>query len=104
MRGGHGASRQRLLQRRRGAGLRGHRHSTGHPQTQTSGNAKRDLFTVADFIYDAENDRYTCPAGEHLTKEKVRSDRRDNIDHYRNLTACLTCALKPRCIPTRSNA
>src|ERR1700733_6946393 len=57
------------------------------PKTQTSGNAKRGLFTVADFIYDAENDRYTCPAGEHLTKGKVRSDRRDNIDHYRNLTA-----------------
>ena len=71
------------------------------PKTQTSGNAKRGLFTVADFIYDAENDRYTCPAGEHLTKGKVRSDRRDNIDHYRNLTACLTCALKPRCTPDK---
>ena len=34
------------------------------PKTQTSGNAKRGLFTVADLIYDAENDRYTCPAGE----------------------------------------
>jgi hypothetical protein len=71
------------------------------PKTQTSGNAKRGLFTVADFIYDAENDRYTCPAGEHLTKGKVRSDRRDNIDHYRNLTACSTCALKPRCTPDK---
>src|SRR3984957_14091756 len=71
------------------------------PKTQTSGNAKRGLFTVADFIYDAENDRYTCPAGEHLTKGKVRSDRRDNIDHYRNLTACLTCELKPRCTPDK---
>ena len=71
------------------------------PKTQTSGNAKRGLFTVADFIYDAENDRYTCPAGERLTKGKVRSDRRDNIDHYRNLTACLTCALKPRCTPDK---
>jgi hypothetical protein len=27
------------------------------PKTQTSGNAKRGLFTVQDFIYDAENDR-----------------------------------------------
>src|ERR1700690_2531211 len=36
------------------------------PKTQTSGNAKRGLFTVQDFIYDAENDRYTCPAGEFL--------------------------------------
>ena len=56
---------------------------------------------MADFIYDAENDRYTCPAGEPLTKGKVRSDRRDNIDHYRNLAACLTCALKPRCTPDK---
>ena len=83
MRGGHGAGRQRLLQRRRGAGLRGHGHSTGHPQDANLRNAKRGLFTGADFIYDAENDRYTCPAGERLTKGKVRSDRRDNIDHYR---------------------
>jgi len=67
------------------------------PKTLTSGNAKRGLFTGQDFLYDAENDRYTCPAGQHLTKGKVRSDRRDNIDHYRNLTACPTCALKPRC-------
>ena len=35
----------------------------------------------------------------NLTKGAVRSDRRDNIDQYRNLTACLTCALKPRCTP-----
>jgi hypothetical protein len=67
------------------------------PKTQTSGNAKRGLFTVQDFIYDAENDRYTCPAGEFLTRGKVRSDRRDDMDHYRNLTACLTCGLKPQC-------
>ena len=52
---------------------------------------------MQDFVYDAEKDHYTCPAGEHLTKGVLRSDRRDNIDHYRNLTACPTCTLKPRC-------
>lgn len=71
------------------------------PKTQTSGNAKRGLFTVADFIYDAENDRYTCPAGKFLTRGKVRSDRRGDIDQYRNLTACPACALKPRCTPDK---
>ena len=71
------------------------------PKTLTSGNTKRGLFTGQDFIYDAEHDRYTCPAGQHLTRGKVRSDRRDNIDHYRNLTACSTCALKPRCTPDK---
>jgi transposase len=71
------------------------------PKTLTSGNTKRGLFTGQDFVYDAEHDHYTCPAGQHLTKGKVRSDRRDNIDHYRNLTACSTCALKPRCTPDK---
>jgi transposase len=71
------------------------------PKTLTSGNAKRGLFTGQDFVYDAEHDHYTCPAGQHLTRGKVRSDRRDNIDHYRNLTACSTCALKPRCTPDK---
>src|SRR3954452_5082821 len=71
------------------------------PKTLTSGNTKRGLFTGQDFVYDAEHDHYTCPAGQHLTKGKVRSDRRDTIDHYRNLTACATCALKPRCTPDK---
>jgi transposase len=67
------------------------------PKTLTSGNAKRGLFTGQDFIYDAEKDHYTCPAGEHLTRGLVRSDRRGDVDHYRHLTACFTCPLKPKC-------
>ena len=75
------------------------------PKTLTSGHAKRGLFTGQDFIYDAEQDRHTCPAGQHLTKGAARSDRQaegDNMDHYRNLTACLSCALKPRCTPSET--
>ena len=71
------------------------------PKTLTSGNDKRGLFTIRDFIYDPENDHYTCPAGERLTKGKARSDREDNVDIYRNLTACSTCALKRKCTPTK---
>src|ERR1700746_4094845 len=62
------------------------------PKTLTSGNAKRGLFTGQDFIYDAEKDHYTCPAGEHLTRGLVRSDRRGDVDQYRHLTACFTCS------------
>ena len=71
------------------------------PKTLTSGNAKRGLFTGQDFVYDAEKDQYTCPAGEHLTRGLVRSDRRGDIDHYRHLTACFTCPLKPKCTPDK---
>jgi hypothetical protein len=45
------------------------------PKTLTSGNAKRGLFTGQDFIYDDEKDHYTCPAGQHPTRGRVRSDR-----------------------------
>ena len=62
---------------------------------------ERGLFTRQDFIYDAENDHYTCPAGAKLTRGAVRSDRKDDIDHYRHLTACFTCPLKPRCTPDK---
>src|ERR1700746_477522 len=71
------------------------------PKTLTSGNAKRGLFTGQDFIYDAEKDYYTCPAGEHLTRGLVRSDRRGDVDQYRHLTACFTCPLKPQCTPDK---
>jgi BMFP domain-containing protein YqiC len=71
------------------------------PKTLTSSSAKRGLFTRRDFLYDAENDYYTCPAGERLTRAAVRSDRRDDIDHYRHLSACFTCPLKPGCTPEK---
>ena len=68
-------------------------------RTQTFNNPNRRLFSGQDFIYDAKNAHYTCPAGEILTKGAVRSDRRHGVDKYRNLTACLTCELKPKCTP-----
>jgi hypothetical protein len=71
------------------------------PKTLTSSSAKRGLFTRQDFVYDAEKDHYTCPAGEHLTRGLVRSDRRGDIDQYRHLTACFTCPRKPQCTPDK---
>jgi transposase len=67
------------------------------PRTDTSGKAQRGLFTKADFVYDADHDRYTCPAGEHLTKARARSDHYGDVDNYRNLSACHSCTLRPRC-------
>jgi transposase len=69
------------------------------PKTETSGGAVRGRFTIQDFLYDAEQDRYTCPAGQHLTQAAVRSTRGPDPDlvRYRNLDACAACPLKPRC-------
>jgi transposase len=71
------------------------------PKIDTSGRAKLGLFTRGDFVYDPVADHYTCPAGAQLTKGVVRSDHRGDIDQYRNLTACLSCELRPRCTPEK---
>jgi transposase len=73
------------------------------PKTDTSGGAVRGRFTIQDFLYDPEHDRYACPAGQHLTQAAVRSTRGPDPElvRYRNLTACGACPLKPRCTPHR---
>jgi transposase len=73
------------------------------PKTETSGGALRGRFTIQDFIYDLEHDRYTCPAGQVLTQAKKRSTRGPDPDfvRYRNLEACGACPLKPRCTAER---
>ncbi|QUD89860.1 IS1182 family transposase [Phenylobacterium montanum] len=71
------------------------------PKTDTSSAAKRGFFTRHDFVFDAENDHYTCPAGQKLTKSRRRPTRQDDMDEYRHLTACFTCPLKPKCTPDK---
>jgi transposase len=71
------------------------------PKTLTSSGAKRGFFTRQDFIYDAEHDHYTCPAGAKLTKAKRRADHTEDFDFYRHLSACFTCPLRSRCTPTK---
>jgi transposase len=71
------------------------------PKTLTSSGTKRGFFTRQDFIYDAEHDHYTCPAGAKLTKATRRADHTEDLDFYRHLSACFTCPLRPRCTPTK---
>jgi len=71
------------------------------PRPLTSSGTKRGFFTRQDFIYDAEHDHYTCPAGAKLTKANRRADHTEDFDFYRHLSACFTCPLRPRCTPTK---
>ena len=71
------------------------------PKTDTSSAAQRGFFTRHDFVFDAHNDHYTCPAGEKLTRSRPRPNRQDDMDEYRHLTACFTCPLKPKCTPDK---
>src|SRR5271154_1609008 len=71
------------------------------PKILTSSGVKRGFFARQDFIYDAEHDHYTCPAGAKLTKIHRRADHTEDFDRYRHLSACFTCPLRPRCTPTQ---
>ena len=71
------------------------------PKPLTSGAKADGRFGKQDFIYDAEQDHYTCPAGAKLTKAKRRADHTEDFDFYRHLSACFTCPLRPQCTPTK---
>ena len=71
------------------------------PRTDTSSAAQRGFFTRHDFVYDAEQDHYTCPAGQQLTRSRRRPNTKDDLDEYRHLTACFTCPLKSQCTPDK---
>ena len=54
------------------------------------------LFTIEDFVYHAEKDIYTCPAGETLRRQG--HDRRGGYVRYAVRTsACKECPLKSKC-------
>ena len=71
------------------------------PKPLTSGAKAGGRFGKQDFIYDAEQDHYTCPAGAKLTKANRRADRTEDFDFYRHLSACFTCQLRPQCTRTK---
>jgi len=57
---------------------------------------RTSLFTIGDFVYDAEKDLYTCPAGETLRRQGY--DHRGGYVRYAVRTsACGGCPLKCKC-------
>ena len=70
------------------------------PKPQRGPAVREGFFAKDEFRYDPAEDVYICPAGERLGR-KYESKSRDltKID-YSNRSACLACALRPRC--TRS--
>src|SRR5215470_9771887 len=58
--------------------------------------AKRARFGKQDFVYDAAEDVYRCPAGERLTYRFAGVEDGKTIRRYWT-SACKSCALKARC-------
>jgi transposase len=70
------------------------------PKPLTSTAKARGRFGKQDFCYVADEDVYTCPAGERLTYRFTREEHGLAIRRYWT-TACARCAIKDRCTPGR---
>jgi hypothetical protein len=66
------------------------------PNSATSPNKAKGQFDKRDFIYQAEDDEYECPAGQRLTRRTRTNDRGLVIYRYWS-SECQTCPLKSRC-------
>lgn len=71
-------------------------YKTYLPKCQTSGNQAQGLFGKRDFIYQADIDEYTCPAGEHLIYRCRSQDKGKTIHRYWS-SVCPNCAIKSQC-------
>ena len=59
-------------------------------------SASRGLFTTDKFIYDAERDVYTCPAGQTMTRCPSRGAQK-TIAYTTKRAACKACPLLRKC-------
>lgn len=98
----HGAGRPRLLQRRRGAGLRRPRSFALHSQdTDIRQRQARPLHRGRLHLRRRERPLHLSGGQAPDQRKGAFGPPGGNIDHYRNLTACSSCALKPRCTPDK---
>lgn len=59
-----------------------------------SSNKDKELFGRNDFIYDAQQDRYQCPAGKWLTLKQL--NKGDRV-YQAKVSDCTDCPLKAQC-------
>ena len=57
-------------------------------------------FSRADFVYDAEDDLYICPAGKELRTSGTAHDG-TTLKYIAKRSDCGRCPLKPRCTTGR---
>jgi Transposase DDE domain len=66
------------------------------PKPATSNARARGRFDKDDFIYDRQNDRYVCPAGQKLTR-RMTCEENGHVLHVYWTNTCGDCPLKSDC-------
>jgi transposase len=69
------------------------------PKTMTSNATAEGRFGKADFIYDAKNNEYRCPAGQRLIWRFARVENGLKLHRYWS-SHCPRCTIKERCTPS----
>ena len=67
------------------------------PKPQRGSAVREGFFAKDEFRYDPAEDVYVCPAGERLSPKYESNSRELTKIDYSNRSACLACALRPRC-------
>ncbi len=75
-------------------GVRAHMPDLKKAYENTSSRA--GIFSERDFVYDAQSDTYTCPAGNKLGPKSVHAPRR-SADYAASKKDCAVCELMSRC-------
>lgn len=65
----------------------------------TAGQAPggQQVWPKTDFTYDAEQNRYRCPAGQTLTLRYSGQNKGTLCHYYYDIAACSACAMRGRC-------
>jgi transposase len=70
------------------------------PKVDTSGKRGKGEYTRADFIYDAKEDEYVCPAKERLIYRFTTEEKGKQLRAYWS-SQCGSCALKAKCTSSK---
>jgi transposase len=70
------------------------------PKPRPSHQPKNANFHRNKFIYDPKKDVYTCPAGNEMSRQRVRE--RDGFIVYSNRCACMNCPVKDQCTKSKT--
>jgi transposase len=66
------------------------------PKVDTSGKRAKGQYTRSDFIYDAKQDEYVCPAGQRMRHSFTTEEKGKKLHVYMT-RHCSSCPLRAKC-------
>ena len=71
-------------------------HITSLEETQRGSGRQKDIFPKEDFVYNPDDDTFTCPAG-NILKRRNYSKERQHYEYKASSKVCASCELRAEC-------